>query len=217
MTTETLMTAAATTTEGTTASKQATQQSATGADEGGQQQQATKGQGAEGQQAEGTKTEGEQEKKPEGAPESYEFKAPEGVSFDEGVIGAFSEVAKDLNLPQDAAQKVLDKMAPVIQARQMEQFEAARNQWAEATKADKEFGGEKLDENLATAKKALDTFGTPEFRALLNESGFGNHPEVIRVFYRAGKAISEDRFVAGGGKGPQADARRLYSNSNMNP
>lgn len=217
MTTETLMTAAATTTEGTTASEQATQQSATGVDEGGQQQQATERQGAQGQQAEGTKTEGEQEKKPEGAPESYEFKAPEGVSFDEGVIGAFSEVAKDLNLPQDAAQKVLDKMAPVIQARQMEQFEAARNQWAEATKADKEFGGEKLDENLATAKKALDTFGTPEFRALLNESGFGNHPEVIRVFYRAGKAISEDRFVAGSGKGPQADARRLYSNSNMNP
>ena len=132
MTTETLMTAAATTTEGTTASEQATQQSATGADEGGQQQQATEGQGAQGQQAEGTKTESEQEKKPEGAPESYDFKAPEGVSFDEGVIGAFSEVAKDLNLPQDAAQKVLDKMAPVIQARQMEQFEAARNQWAEA-------------------------------------------------------------------------------------
>lgn len=218
MTTETLMTAAATTTEGTTASEQATQQSATGADGGGQQQQATEGQGAQGQQAEGTKTEGVQEKKPEGAPESYEFKAPEGVSFDEGVIGAFSEVAKELNLPQDAAQKVLDKMAPVIQARQMEQFEAARNQWAEATKADKEFGGEKLEENLATAKKALDTFGTPEFRALLNESGFGNHPEVIRVFYRAGKAISEDRFVAGqGGKTNQGDARRLYAASNMNP
>lgn len=214
MTTETLMTAAATTTEGTTASEQATQQPATSADEGGQQQQATEGQG---QQAEVTKTEGEQEKKPEGAPESYAFKAPEGVSFDDGVIGAFSEVAKELNLPQDAAQKVLDKMAPVIQARQMEQFEAARNQWAEATKADKEFGGEKLDENLATAKKALDTFGTPEFRALLNESGLGNHPEVIRVFYRAGKAISEDRFVTGGGKGQQSDARRLYSNSNMNP
>lgn len=219
MTTETLMTAATTTTEGTTASEPATQQSATGADEGGQQQQqqATEGQGAQGQQAEGTKTEGEQEKKPEGAPESYEFKAPKNVSFDEGVIGAFSEVAKELNLPQDAAQKVLDKMAPVIQARQMEQFEAARNQWAADTKADKEFGGEKLDENLATAKKALDTFGTPEFRALLNESGFGNHPEVIRVFYRAGKAISEDRFVAGAGGNntPQSVAQRMYPG--MNP
>lgn len=213
MTAETLMTEAATTTEGTTASEQATQQSATGAGEGGQQQQATEGQGTQGQQAEG-----EQEKKPEGAPESYEFKAPEGVQFDDTVIGAFSEVAKELNLPQDQAQKVLDKMAPVIAARQAEQFQAARTEWAEAAKTDKEFGGEKLAENLGTAKKALDALATPELRTLLEESGLGNHPEVIRVFYRAGKAISEDRFVSGqAGKTNQGDARRLYAASNMNP
>ncbi|MFN3543729.1 MAG: hypothetical protein ACK4UX_02645 [Thiobacillus sp.] len=221
MTTETLMTEAATTTEGATASEQANQQSATGAGEGGQQQQATEGQGTQGQQAEGTKTEGgqqQQEKKPEGAPESYEFKAPEGTQFDDAVIGAFSEVAKELNLPQDQAQKVLDKMAPVIAARQAEQFQAARTEWAEAAKTDKEFGGDKLAENLGTAKKALDALATPELRTLLEESGLGNHPEVIRVFYRAGKAISEDRFVGGqAGKTNQGDARRLYAASNMNP
>ena len=217
MTTETLMTEAATTTEGATASEQATQQSATGAGEGGQQQQATEGQGTQGQQAEGTKTTGEQEKKPEGAPESYEFKAPEGVQFDDTVIGAFSEVAKDLNLPQDQAQKVLDKMAPVIAARQLEQFQVARVDWAEAAKADKEFGGENLAENLGMAKKALDTFATPELRALLEESGLGNHPEVIRMFYRTGKAISEDRFVGGkqGQRATQTVAQRMYPN--MNP
>lgn len=223
MTTETLMTEATTTTEGTTASEQATQQPATGAGEGGQQQQqqATEGQGTQGQQAEGTNTEGgqqQQEKKPEGAPESYEFKAPDGVQFDDAVIGAFSEVAKELNLPQDQAQKVLDKMAPVIAARQDEQLQVARAEWAEAAKTDKEFGGEKLTENLGTAKKALDALATPELRTLLEESGLGNHPEVIRVFYRAGKAISEDRFVAGqAGKTNQGDARRLYAASNMNP
>lgn len=214
MTTETLMTEAATTTEGTTASEQATQQPATGAGDGGQQQQPSEGQGTQGQQAEGE----QQEKKPEGAPESYEFKAPEGVQFDDTVIGAFSEVAKELNLPQDQAQKVLDKMAPVMQARQLEQFQAARAAWGEAAKTDKEFGGEHLAENLGVAKKALDTFATPELRTLLDESGLGNHPEVIRMFYRTGKAISEDRFVTGqGGKTNQGDARRLYSASNMNP
>ena len=219
MTTETLMTEAATTTEGTTASEQATQQPATGAGEGGQQQQqATEGQGTQGQQAKGTNTEGEQGNKSEGAPESYEFKAPDGVQFDDAVIGAFSEVAKELNLPQDQAQKVLDKMAPVIAARQDEQFQAARTEWAEAAKTDKEFGGEKLTENLGTAKKALDALATPELRTLLEESGLGNHPEVIRVFYRAGKAISEDGFVSGqAGKTNQGDARRLYAASNMNP
>ena len=156
--------------------------------------------------------------KPEGAPEAYEFKTPEGVTFDESVIGSFSEVAKELNLPQDKAQLVLDKMAPVLAERQVAQFEAVKAQWAEASKTDKEFGGDKLSESLATAKKALDTFGTPELRTLLDESGFGNNPEVIRFMARAGKAISEDRFVGGRASPAQnSGAQSLYSASNMNP
>ncbi len=140
------------------------------------------------------------------------------MQFDDAVVGAFSEVAKELNLTQDNAQKVLDKMAPVIAARQVEQLQAASAGWADAAKADKEFGGDKLAENLGVAKKAMDAFATEELRALLNESGLGNHPEVIRMFYRAGKAISEDSFVSGqGGKSNQGDARRLYAASNMNP
>jgi len=132
---------------------------------------------------------------PQGAPEKYEFKASEGKAFDAEVLTAFAEVAKELNLTQDAAQKVLDRMAPKMEARQAQQIETLRTQWADSSKVDKEFGGEKLSENLSTAKKALDQFGTPELRSLLNESGLGNHPEFIRFMFRAGKSISEDRYV----------------------
>jgi len=157
--------------------------------------------------------------KPQGAPEAYSFAAPEGVTFDDAVIDAFSEVARDLNLPQDQAQKMLDKMAPVMAARQAEQIAAVRSQWEADARADKEFGGEKLDENLAVAKKAMDAFATPELKTLLNETGMGNHPEIIRAFYRAGKTISEDKFINGAsGNAPrQGDARRMYAASNMNP
>lgn len=209
------MTAAA---EADTASGTTSDASAADSGNAGEQQaaEAQGAQGAQGQSAEGAKTEGEQDK-PQGAPEKYEFKAADGATFDDAVIGAFSDVSRELNLTQDAAQKMLDKMAPVMQARQAEQFEAARNQWSESAKTDKEFGGDKLTENLATAKKALDTFGTPEFRSLLDQSGLGNHPEVIRVFYRAGKAISEDKFVTGGvgQSGSTSVAARMYPN--MNP
>jgi hypothetical protein len=108
------------------------------------------------------------------APETYEFKAPEGRAFDSEVIAEYSKVAKELNLSQ-----------------------AVRNGWSDSSKADKEFGGERLSENLSVAKKALDAFGTTELRSLLNESGLGNHPEVIRFMFRAGKAISEDSMVTG--------------------
>lgn len=217
---------AANTTEGQAASQSATDAAATAqpaqqGDQAAQQQQADAGQvNADGQQTEGdAKPEGDkaQEAAQPKAPEKYEFKAQDGVTYDDQVLTNFAEVAKELDLSQDAAQKILDKVAPVMQARQVEAIEAAKTQWAESAKTDKEFGGDKLPENLAVAKKALDTFGTPELRTLLNESGLGNHPEIIRAFYRAGKAISEDSFVAGG-KGvsqPQSTAQRMYPN--MNP
>ena len=155
------------------------------------------------------------------APEAYEFKAPEGRVFDPEVMTAYSQVAKELNLSQDAAQRLLDTVGPKMAERQMAQIEAVRMGWAETSKSDREFGGEKLSENLSVAKKALDAFGTNELRALLNESGLGNHPEVIRFMFRAGKAISEDRMVTGtAGQAKPAGPRSfadladaLYSNS----
>lgn len=210
MTTETLMTEAASTTEGT-ASAPATQPSATGAETGSQQQQAVQEHGTQATDA--GQTQDQQRQQVEGAPERYDFKAGEGVSYDTAVIDAYSEVAKELNLSQDNAQKVLDKMAPVIAARQSEQLAALHTDWANSSKADKEFGGEKLNESLGTAKKAMDAFATPELRTLLNDSGLGNHPEVIRMFYRAGKAISEDGFVAGRGAPTKSAADVLYDKS----
>lgn len=158
--------------------------------------------------------------KPQGAPEEYaDFQLPEGVQLDAELTSDLKAVAKELNLTQEQAQKLADLAANKTQgigARQMEAITAAQQQWTADAKADKEFGGESLNENLGIAKKALDSFGTPELRTLLNESGLGNHPEIIRAFYRAGKAISEDRFVPsgnGGRTGGSRDpAKSLYPN-----
>lgn len=171
---------------------------------------------AEADQA-GSEDAAEEGEKPEGAPEFYEFKAPEGVVLDEAVMGEFSTVAKELGLTQDAAQAVVEKLAPKIAERnaqaQAEAVAAYRAELVIQVKADKEIGGEKLNEKLAVADKALAAFGTPALRALLNTSGLGDHPEIIRAFYRAGKAISEDSFVPGGTKPSKAElsvASRLY-------
>ena len=135
---------------------------------------------------------------PEGAPDKYEFNSKVADAPDEldpEVLTAFGDVAKELNLPQDAAQKVLDKVAPVIQARQAKAIEQTKVEWATQSKSDSEFGGENLTDNLDVAKASLDTFGTDALKSLLQETGLGNHPEVIRFMYRAGKAISEDSYV----------------------
>jgi hypothetical protein len=214
MTTETTMTTdAATTNESTVASAPATE-TATAADVGGQQQTLVTQTDAD----KGTDQAAGDKQQVAGAPESYNFVAPEGDKFSDEVLSVYSDVAKDLNLTQEAAQSMLDRLAPAVKASQEKQMEVARTEWADQALADKEFGGEKAQENLAVAKKALDAFGSDGLRELLDATGLGNHPEIIRAFYRAGKAISEDGFVAGrGGDTQNGDARKLYSASNMNP
>jgi hypothetical protein len=87
--------------------------------------------------------------------------------------------------------------------------------WTEQVKTDKEIGGDKLDQNLGIARKAIDTFGSPELKALLNSTGLGNHPEVVKLAFKVGKAISEDRFVTGSPKGAETDmAKKLFPNMN---
>jgi hypothetical protein len=77
-------------------------------------------------------------------------------------------------------------------------------------------GGDKLAENLGIARKALDQFGTPELKDVLNMTGFGNHPAVIRAFYKIGKAISEDKFVKGSTPSAAATdiAKRMFPTMN---
>jgi hypothetical protein len=210
MTQETMMTEAATTTEGAASQEagQVTEAQAAAAQPVEQQQQQGEGQQGAEAKADATKEE---------VPEQYaDFAFEEGRALDTELADEIKATAKDLGLTQSQAQKLADlamKRTTAAQAQQAEVLEKARTEWADATKADKEFGGDALDANLSLARKALDTFGTPELKALLNESGLGNHPEVIRVFVRAGKAISEDRIVTGGAGGKPADpAKRLFPN-----
>ncbi|SNR73743.1 hypothetical protein SAMN05192560_0777 [Methylobacillus rhizosphaerae] len=217
MTTETLMTDTANnSTQAGDASTQADQGTEQTQNQEGQQQAADQQPADTG--ADSAAAAGAEEGKPEGAPESYDFKAPEGQAFDEGVISAFSEVAKELNLSQDNAQKVLDKMAPVIQQQQVQQLSQARAAWVETVKADKEIGGDKLNENLAIAQRGIKHVGSPELTTLLNESGLGDHPEVIRTFVRIGKLFSEDGFVAGkpAAHSQKSTAEILYDNPQGN-
>ena len=217
---ETLMTEADQTNEGSTqqpVEEAKTEQSAEATNTEETQQQAETVQDQQDSDESSVESEtGEQETTKEGAPEKYEFNAKVADApneLDPEVLTAFGEVAKELDLPQEAAQKVLDKVAPVMQARQAQEVEKARTEWAERSQSDEEFGGENLNANLEVAKSALNAFGTDPFKQLLQESGLGNHPEVIRFMYRAGKAISEDSYV-GNSQGANAKGSNIPKDFN---
>ncbi|HHG1669218.1 peptidase [Klebsiella pneumoniae] len=159
--------------------------------------------------------EGQQEKKQkqEGAPEKYEFQAGEGVELDAEALKDFEPVARELNLTNEQAQKLVDaypKILAGVQQRQADAWQAQTEEWAATVKADKEIGGDKLTANLGVAQRALDTFGTPELKEYLNGTGMGNHPELVKAFIKVGKAMSEDGMVTGKESGQRSAAEVLY-------
>ncbi|CZV22017.1 Uncharacterised protein [Enterobacter hormaechei] len=155
----------------------------------------------------------DEEQKQEGAPEKYEFTAGEGVELDSEALKDFEPVARDLNLTNEQAQKLVDaypKILAGVQQRQAEAWQKQTEGWAETVKADKEIGGDKLTANLSAAQRALDQFGTPELKEYLNATGLGNHPDLVKTFVKIGKAMSEDGMVDGSNQGQRSAAEVLY-------
>jgi hypothetical protein len=85
--------------------------------------------------------------------------------------------------------------------------------WVTEMKSDKEIGGDNFTPSVKQAQNAINKFGTPELKTALDSYGMGNHPELVRVFARIGKAMAEDTHVSGGNAGGELDqSKRLFPN-----
>lgn len=181
---------------------------------------------ADGKAADGQGDANKDEKKPErnalhGAPaegtDYGDFTAEEGVEYAPELVNEAKTLARELDLSQAGAErlnKAAHDMAKTMGEAQVNRLQEARQEWQEASKADPTFGGVKLQENLAVAAKAREAFGDDELKQVLNASGLGDHPAVIRAFFKVGKAMSEDSMVVG--KPAPTDTRsraeRIYPN-----
>lgn len=158
---------------------------------------------------------------PAGAPEAYEL-ALEGTTLDAEAVAEAEPVLRELNLSNEAANKLLPVAANLVAKtadRTVQQIIEAgatqRKEWLDAFKADPEIGGAKEAETVGLAARALDYFGHPvgsEFRKALTETGFGNHPEMIRMMRKVGEMVGEDGFVRtdAGAKSEQPTETRWY-------
>jgi hypothetical protein len=140
-----------------------------------------------------------------GAPEKYtDFKLPEGLKFDDALLGKFSETAKGLGLSQEGAQKIVDLQAQSVKAEidaRLSGFNKQVSDWGEASK--KLFGTD-FEKQFGLAAKAVERFGDADLKTLLRESGLGNHPAVIKAFNKIGALMSEDQPVDGRRAGGEA-------------
>lgn len=161
-----------------------------------------------------------------GAPENYSpFTVADGTGLGEQFVGEFSKVARELNLSQESAQKLID-LAPLLRAQNdasiIEAVEAAHAQWDSELKADKDIGGTKLTNTLATVDRVLEAYPHAEvLGALLDSTGFRGHPEIVRFVNWVGVKIVPDTKVVvgdpvGGGRPKPAQERLAESYSDVN-
>lgn len=153
-----------------------------------------------------------------GAPEAYTFKVPEalgeGHAFDSKVMASFEEAARELDLSNDAAQSLVDRVLPVMTEQAQAQHKATIASWIEQVTTDPEIGGDQLESNLAIARMAIDKLGDQPLRDLLTgPSGIGNHPAVVRFMHKVGRLFSEDRT----GQGDRNIAREVAQGDRNDP
>lgn len=142
-------------------------------------------------------------------PDQYRLTAPEGLSLDPVALELATPVFRELGLSNDQANKLMPVAGEfaqgVIERHQRQllgQVQTERKAWLDSARSDPEIGGQHWSTTIGTAARALDALGFGKgsaFRALLDESGLGNHPEMIRAFQRVGKAIGEDGFERSSG------------------
>ena len=68
-------------------------------------------------------------------------------------------------------------------------FDRLHRRWMAQSANDNEFGGVNFRRNLELARTVIQRYGTKELVDLLERTRMGSHPEVIRLFWRIGKAL----------------------------
>lgn len=145
---------------------------------------------------------GQEEKVDEKSPEVVEDDFKLEVTAESGLKAEDAEsvkkFAKENNLTKDAAQKILNDKAQAIvdfKKSQQDDFNKKKVEWLEHAKADKEIGGEQLNQSVTMANRFLDEYAPKELRQVLDDTGLGNHPLLIKTFARAQKKMSNDSLV----------------------
>lgn len=163
--------------------------------------------------------------KADGAPEKYDdFTLPETMEVNAEVLGKFGEMAKGANLPQAKAQEFVALGAELVMEA-VENYQAAITDayakkvesWHDSRIKDTEIGGTEDAQKLvlSQASKAVRALGGDALIKALDETGAGNHPEVIRAFYRIKDFVGADgKLIIGnlGGSGEVTAAKALYPN-----
>lgn len=141
------------------------------------------------------------------------FKVPEGVSLDTERVTEFTKTLAELEqsgkvpheLVQQFGQKAVDMYVTEVKRATDAQTESylkiwndQKIAWKDAFLKDPEIGGNRFQTTVDSALTFIRTHGgtseqQTEFKTLMESSGLGNHPAMIRLLANAGRTMAEGK------------------------
>ncbi len=145
----------------------------------------------------------------------YELDIPEDMNFSDEERTRFNAVAKELKLDNGGASKLLE-ITKRNQQEQMQAHNKLMDSWKDEILKDQHIGGASFESTVAYAKAGLAKFD-PENKLfnLLEQTGYGSNPHVIRFLASIGRSHAEDKVVLGSPSRTEAPRHeRLYGKYN---
>jgi hypothetical protein len=122
---------------------------------------------------------------------------PEGMEYSDDLEAKFREFAFEKGLTQTQAQDLRDfhlaNMVSEFTAGQTEQAGRIEEVMADLQRE----WGRATDQKIGAASHAAKTLGGEEFAAMLDETGLGNDPRLIRGFAKIAEKIGGDKGLLG--------------------
>ena len=158
-------------------------------------------------------------------PDQYVFTDGNGNEYSQEDTAEVSAFMRDVGLSQEQANKVFNAFVTelgdsISELRKQATIEDQKQvqEWKRALTNDRELGGMNLQATKANVKRAMETYGSPELRKYLNETGYGFHPAVMSFLNKVGKTLSADTGFVNGTTAPRVEsdvdmAKRLYPNT----
>lgn len=179
--------------------------------------------------------EASQSDEPASLPTYEAFTLPEGFSADDEMFGQFTKELGELqNLTkadqakmQEFGQKMIDQHVTAINdtvSRLNDYYtnawEKQKNDWKDSFETDPDIGGNRRDTTLKSAKEAIKAYGgtadqQQALRQLFDQTGIGNHPQIIRFMANVGANLAEGKPVPASipAKAPQSKLAKRYGST----
>lgn len=141
-------------------------------------------------------------------PKAMELKLPEGSLLKSAEVEKIAQIAKERGFSNEQAQLLLNEKDAAVRefadSQQKDIKQKIEVEWVKEIQNDKEMGGANYGKTVETAKRVIQRFDPDgSFSKVLDSTGLGNHPGLVKVLARIGAQMSDDQFI----KAPAVDKK----------